>query len=105
MLPQSLPSFKRTGSTLTTISNIEDSTPVTTSNMTSHTTGNTNMKSPQLCILADKGVFESTRISQSETLQCHVEPNLGNSSLSPPFTFGVRGKRNGYEWMNGHMNG
>ena len=73
--------------------------------MTSHTTVHTTMKSPKLCLLADKGVFESTRISQSETLQHQVEPNLGNSSLSSPSTSGVRGKRYEYEWMNGHMNG
>ena len=103
MLPQSLPSFKKTDSTLTIISDNEDTTPVTTSTNTS--TVNTTMKSPKLCILADKGVFESTRISRSETLQRQVEPNLGNSSLPPLSTSGVRGKRNGYEWMNGDMNG
>ena len=100
MLPQSLPSFKKTDSTLTIISDNED----TPSNITSRTAVNT-MKSPKLCILADKGVFESTRTSRSETLQRQVEPNLGNSSLPPLSTSGVRGRRNGYEWMNGHMNG
>ena len=99
MLPQSLPSFKKIDSALTIISDTEETSPVTSSTITS------TMKSPRLCILADKGVFESTRISRSETLQHQVEPNLGNSSLPPPSTSGMRGKRNGYEWMNNHMNG
>ena len=57
---------------------------------------------PHVCLISVGGALI---LSWQETLQHQVGPNLDNSSLSCPSRSGVRGKRYGYKWMNGHMNG